>query len=429
MTNARSTTWPRRRRLLVLLLGSTCLVGGLLQTALLQDRLQCWRIRSLLSDWRLDEAFDLARRYAARRPACAECQFLLAKSARRVGNFSLAGQALQSAQRSGWDRQGIRFEQILAIAQSGQIDTVKRDLQLIFTSNLLPSDTAEVYEAMANGHLAAFDIPEFLKCVEFWLKWRPDAIQPRLMEAALLLRLGRRREAAGQYEALVKNAPDCLAARLGWGESLLALNLASEAAPELQICYDQKPTAKTSLALAKCLVQTGNADEAEAILSRVSESPDVELRSQILEELGRLHLNRNEATEAVRYLKVSTRIMPENSPAWHALSAAYSMLGESEKAADALTLSRETQQRCERLSSIILELVREPESTAHRLEAAEILFQQGMNKDAAAWLKTILTRDSQHQKANRMLASYYRDEGRQELAEKHARLGGAEPGR
>jgi tetratricopeptide (TPR) repeat protein len=425
MTEARLTMRSKKRRWSLLLL-ATCLIGGLLQTPLIQDRLQCWRIRSFLADSRLNDAFELAREYAARRPSCVECQFLLAKTARRMGDFSLAEQALRTAQRLGWDRRGIRFEQILAVAQSGQIDSVKRELHLIFASNLVPSDTAEVYEAMANGHLAAFNIPEFLKCVGFWLEWRPDATQPRLMKAALFSRLGNHAASADEYEALVQDRPDCLAARLGWGECLVALNLASKAAPELQICYEQEPTARTSLIFAKCLVQTGSADEAEAILLRCIETPDVELRSQIVEELGRLHLDRNEVAEAIKYLTVSTRITPESSSAWHALSAAYSMLGESEKAADALTLSRETQQRCQRLVDIVIELARKPESTSHRLEAAEILFQQGMKKDAAAWLKTILARNPHHQKANRMLAKYYRDSGQQELAEKHARLGGLE---
>jgi predicted Zn-dependent protease len=400
-----------------------CLVAVPIATWYFWNSIQCWRIRQLLADARVDEALLIADNLAADQPQCSECQFLLAKAARRSGNFSSAASALQKAEASGCDVEKLRFEQVLAIAQSGQIRRVEGDLQRIFASRLQASATEEVYEAMAYGHLAAFDVPEFLKCVQFWQDWRPEAITPRLMRAGLYSQLGNHSAAAAEFAAVVQDHPDSLPARRGWGESLLALNLTSDAAPLLQDCFDQQPSGEIAVSLAKCLVAMDAGDQAKAILLQYRDTPDILVRSRILEELGRWYLDRNEAQQAINELQQCIQIAPENSSAWHALSAAYSLQGLTEEAARALTVSQETQHRCQRLVSVVSELADKPDSTDLRLEAAEILFQQGMAQDAIAWLKTILQHDEQHPAANRLLAKHYRESGQLELAEEHLRLG------
>ncbi len=382
--------------------------------------ISCRQIRKMLAAGEIEPALELAEQVAAEKPNCAECQFLLAKSARRAGDFSKASAALQSARAANWPAQQIAFEQVLATAQSGQANLVEQELRRIFESDLQPAETEEVYEAIAYGHLAAFDTPEFLKCVDFWLEWCPQAVTPRQMKAVFYAKLGEHRNAADQFQSLVTDHPDFLPARKGLGDSLLALNLPTEAEKELRVCYERDPTAQNAVALAKCLVRTDRPDEARGLLEKFRDTEDRVTRAEILEELGRWLLDRNQVDEAFVCLQECIRIAPENFSAWHALSTAYSMTGEAEKASEALKRSQDSQRRVQRLFAVAGELTHAPLSTALRLEAAEIMFQQGLDQDAVAWLKTVLQIDANNPEANRRLAQYYLEAQDPEHAQNHS---------
>ncbi|MEJ7592317.1 MAG: tetratricopeptide repeat protein [Planctomycetaceae bacterium] len=323
-----------------------------------------------------------------------------------------------------WDPKEIQFEQVLLTAQAGRVRSVERELKQIFDSDLQHEQTEEVYEALAYGHLAAFDAPEFLQSLHYWLEWSPDAIPPRLMRAEFFTRIQKLTAAGDEYKALLKLHPDCLEARIGLGENLLALNLADDAAQHLRICYHRKPSDRIALLLAKALVQIDSAQEAQTLLLKYKDTPNVPVRVKILEELGRWHSDRDESEIALGYLQESVRLAPESTSAWHSLSVVYSMLGKSKEAANAQEVSHQTQQRCQRLFNAVTELSAKPESIELRMEAATVLFEQGMDKDAVAWLRTILALDLHHKEANRRLAKYYHDSGQRELELEHLKLGG-----
>ncbi len=399
------------------------IAGGLIWSMDLRTRIRCRQIYKLLAAGDIEPALALAEQAAVANPNCAECQFLLAKSARRAGNLSQAAVALQKARAAKWSPKEIAFEEILATAQSGQVRSVDRELRHIFESDLQADETEEVYEALASGHLAAFDAPEFLKCVSFWLEWRPQAVAPRQMKAEFYARLGEHRNAADQFQSLVTDHPNFLPARKGLGDSLLALNLPTEAEKELRVCYEQDPTAQNAVALAKCLVRTDQSGEAQSLLDRFKSTDDRVTRAEILEELGRWLLDRNQVDKAFACLQECIQIAPENFSAWHALSVVYSMRGEAEKASEALKRSQDTQQRVQRLLAIAGELTQTPESKALRLEAADIMFAQGMDHDAVAWLQTVLQLDAKNPEANQRLAQYYLKLGETEMAEKYRQLG------
>ena len=380
------------------------LVGLLIAWPFVSPFVECFRIRDLLARSEVIPAFELAKRLAGSQPDCAECQFLLAKSARRSADFSTAAAALERARAAGWDATEIQFEQVLAIAQSGQVRSVERELKQLFESDLQEAEIGEVYEALASGHLAAFDAPEFLKSLDFWIEWRPDAIQPRLQRAEFFSRIQKYSEAADEYRILLQMHPDCNEARVSLGECLLKLNLAKEAAEQLQMSYDKEPTDHTALLLAKCLIQIDRSQEAQALLFKFRDTPNLPVRSLILEELGRWHMERDEAAMALDYFKESVRLAPESSSAWHSLSIVYSMLGNSKESENAKEVSQQTQQRCQRLFNAVTALSAKPESIELRMEAARVLFEQGMEKDAVAWLRTILAIDLKHPEANQLLS-------------------------
>ena len=151
------------------------------------------------------------------------------------------------------------------------------------------------------------------------------------------------------------------------------------------------------------------------MLEKFENTADRVTRAEILEELGRWYLDRQEVDQAFQFLHECIKIAPENFSAWHALSTAYAMEGQSEKARDALERSLASQQRAQRLFVVANELSHDPTSIVLRLEASDIMFQQGMDQDGVSWLRTVLQIDEQNPEAIQRLADYYRRIGAQKL--------------
>jgi len=416
----------RKRRLLLLVLVLS-VAGGLIWFMDVPTRLVCRQIRQLLAAGEVQQALKLSEQLASRKPDCAQCQFLLAKSARRAGEFLKAEEALVKARDGNWNPSQILYEKILASAQSGQVRVVERELRQIFQGDLQPHETAEVYEALALGNLAAFDAPEFFRCIDFWLEWDPAAVKPRQMKAEFYLRLGDHQGAMEQFKEIVNDHPEFLPGRKGLADSLLALNLPAQAEKELRICYANQATAQHAVSLAKCLVRIDRSDEAKALLETHKDTEDRVTRAEILEELGRWFLDRQQVDQGIEYLQESVRIAPESSSGWHALSIAYSMKGQPQKASEAMKLSEESQLRTQRFFAVATELSNNPQSISLRLEAADIMFTQGLDLHAVAWLKTILQIDPQNPEANQRLAEYYLKSGNKELAQKHQQMINSQP--
>lgn len=381
----------------------------------------CWSIRSLLEASENETARNQALAAVEEFSDSGECHFLLAKSNRHLGRLNEATESLAFAESLGWDPEDIEFERVLTIAQSGRFREVDARLQQIFKRDLSSFETLETYEAMAWGRRAAFDIPEFRRCIEFWIDWAPNDPAPHLMLADLFLQLGDYASALKEYSEALKLQPGNLPALAGRGQCLLELNRAMEALFDLQKVFEQKQTAEAACTLAKCYVSLGQTDNARALLMGHLSAEDTEIRARIEEELGRVYLYENQGEEAVRYLKKAVSTAPESASAWHALSSAYGLEGNPDAAAEALQTSRDIRARSDRLGEIVQKLASESQSVDLRMEAVDILLQQGMKQDALAWLRTVLQQDPGHLLCHRMLASIYSDMGFDEQAEVHRR--------
>lgn len=413
---------PSRRRLL-----SFCLWGCVAALGLAYFSwcpVQCWRIRRLLERSQLEAASTLARNVAVAHRQCAECQYLDAKAARRLGDFRHAAQALERATSLHWNAADLTRERTLALVQTGRSAEFEGELKAIFATELDPAETEEVYEALAYGHLAAFDGPEFLQCLDFWLQWNPQAVKPRLMRAQFYQQLTNHFEASQHYAAIVQDHPDSRAARLGWAECLLQLNQPAAAEVQLRICFTEQREAKAAVMLAQSLIQIGQSAAAVELLREFQETPNPAERAEVLEELGRWCLDQSQMDEAVTHLEESVKLAPEVASAWHSLASAYSLQGQIAKSQHALSVSQETQLRLQRLGVLVVEINAHPQLLDLRIEAAQILFQQGMGRDAVAWLNTVLRRDPHHRQAHELLAEYYEQQGQTKLSQQHLQWGG-----
>lgn len=416
MVEETSQQQPSRRGLLYFCFG--CLI--LFLTAwFLYFPWRCRQVRSALARREFTNAVTLATRLVQSSPQAAEGHYLLAKAARRSGDFTEAAAELKRAEELAWNPIEIQRESILARVQSGQIETCKPQLKTIFASDLDHDETTEVYEALANGHLAAFDGPEFQQCLNYWIDWDPKAIQPRLMRAQFFERLANHTDAEKCYADIVQDHPDCREARLGQAACLIELNQPSAAIEPLKACLEQEREPRAAVLLAKSWIQTGEMAPAGRLLTEFADTANEAIRAEVLEQLGRWHLDQRQAPEAIQRLEAAVQLTPENGTAWHALAAAYSLSGNPEKAAQALKTSQDSLTRLQRLAELMVQINLNPQKLELRMEVAQILFEQKLDKDAVAWLNTILHQDLHHASANELLAQYYERIGNAPLARQH----------
>jgi|688.fasta_scaffold314638_2 tetratricopeptide (TPR) repeat protein len=370
------------------------------------DGVEYFRLTRAMADWSDEESDKLSAQLVALKPEKAEYQFLRAKVLRRIGRFSEANTALQIAEKLKWPLNDIGREKILSVAQSGGVRGVSREISLILNSNLPDAEAVEVYNAIANGHAAAYDIPEFMKCIDYWLKWQPEALRPKLLLADFLFRIGNHNGALQEYQKIVEKSEGSWDARFGLAKCQLTLNDPGNAEKNFEICYQQRPSGKTAVNLAKCYARLEKSDEALQMLKKYQDEEDRSTKAEILEELGRWHVERGLLDEARGYIDECLKVAPENFSAWHALSMIRSLQGDSDAAREALEHSQQLQKDASRLLELVSELADNPERDDFRLEAAQICFRNNRKSEALGWLNSILQRNPDHAEARETLKEY-----------------------
>jgi tetratricopeptide (TPR) repeat protein len=370
------------------------------------DSVDFYRLKQAMSDWNDGESDKLSAQLVTLNPDKAAYQFLRARVLRRMGRFSEATSALQIAEKLKWPLNDIGRERVLSVAQSGGVRTVSREISLILNSNLPDTEAVEVYNAIANGHAAAYDIPEFMKCIDYWLKWQPESVRPKLLLADFLFRIGNHNGALQEYQKIVEANEGSWDARFGLARCQLTLNDPGNAEKNFLICHQQRPSGKTAVNLAKCYARLEKSDEALQMLRKYEQEDDRSTRAEILEELGRWHVERSLLDEARGYIDECLKVAPENFSAWHALSMIHSLQGDSDAARKALEHSQQLQKDASRLLELVSELADNPERDDFRLEAAQICFRNNRKSEALGWLNSILQRNPDHAEARETLKDY-----------------------
>src|SRR5688500_13710617 len=93
-------------------------------------------------------------------PGDAEDLYLLGRTLRRLGELPQADRWLSEAERAGWDADEIRHQRKLALVQSGQFDRAQSYLQAMLQHGADDELAAEIYEAIAQGHLSSYRLAD-----------------------------------------------------------------------------------------------------------------------------------------------------------------------------------------------------------------------------------------------------------------------------
>jgi tetratricopeptide (TPR) repeat protein len=363
-------------------------------------------------------------RYLKDRPNSAETHLILARLDRRGDQYGEAIKHLDACQRLGGFAEEVELERALLALQNGDFDP---RLEQICRRHAVPGDPDEFFilEALSQGYSKTFHRSEALFCLNRMLELQPDNGYALRRRAWIYLTSHKYEEAEADYRrALEVDANDGVA-RLGLAQLLLDVRKDGPGAFEQfdRLWTGQKDSA-TTVGRARSLILLGRTDEARRLLDEwLSDNPD---DAAALTEQGKLALEERHLEAAESLLRRAVKRAPSDPRANHTLYLCLIQRGKTSEAEQCQARFKQFTEDAKRLEDLSQQMKKRPEDPDLRCQIAEIFLRQNEEAEGERWLLTTLQTHPDHGPSHRVLANYYRQRGRNDLAELHQRLAGAD---
>lgn len=362
-------------------------------------------------DW-----FQAAERLDA---ADATTQFYLARTFRRLARFEDMTRHLEHAARLGFSGRRIERERLLAVAQTGRVSEIERQLTTMLSD--AEDDGPEICAALVDGLNLSYDLELANVVLEGWIKENPRDPEPYRRRGELFFGKREWPEALAMLRKWVELAPDHVAARLRLGQCLMMMHDPIEAELQFRKCLKATPDNIAAwTGLASCLIMNGRTDEAQGALLRVMEQDPGNFEART--RLGELELSRGSAQEAIKWFKPLVENWPDDKGLCNLMAQALQETGEAEQAQvyrEKVERGNEALRRSVKLAD---EIRTNPTDVELRYELGTLLMRYESREEGVGWLQSLLRFDPHHAGAHRALADYYGKNGEEELANQHRRL-------
>jgi len=413
------------RRRVILVLGMAFVLAGAVPAW--RSWRAFWDLRQARRYIELGEpmaALPLLAKLAENAPHRADLQYRLGVAQRRAGNVNLALTFLGRARELGWSSEDVDRQELLVVVQTGQTQMAERLLEEAVQEDTPDEVAEEIYEALAVGYIIAYQLRDGERCLDYWIRWQPEAIPPRFLMAGILRRAELSQNAMRTYEEILAIEPEHRPAHMEYAKMLLQGNRIQDAFAHFKYCAEVDPRdPEARLGLAECYNRMGQSQESRAALESVlKDTEDQALLAVALVELGRLAIKEQDYEEAVEHLRRAVKIEPLDTTAHFTLGSALVKLDRTAEARVEFDRSKQLRAKFDRLNSIREVLVDAPANPDLRYEAGTILMDLGMKSQGMGWLRTVLLHDRRHRRTHEALAAYFEKEGNVEQAASHRQV-------
>jgi tetratricopeptide (TPR) repeat protein len=343
---------------------------------------------------------------------------LLARNARRVGDLRAFRRYLDAAREQGADPDLLHREQILSLAQVGQLREAEPELPTLLQS--AEGDEQEICRAFVQGYLLNLRLPDADRLLDSWERDYPQDHEPYLLR-------GYARESVSQYEAAeiayrqaLKRAPYRSDVTVRLAQMLLERRQIDEAYRILSEARERTPDfPPLELTWAQCLHQRGEFDAAREVLQRsLTANPDDAVAAGLL---GRIQLAEQQWDAAIQWLQVAARLQPRDTTIRYALGQALQAAGRRQEAQGHFDYVAEAAGPLDELEATLERILGEPENAELRYRAGSILLEYGSAEDGAKWLRSALQIEPQLSAAHAKLAQHHARRGESASAQYHLR--------
>lgn len=357
---------------------------------------------------------------------------LAAKIARSQGDADRLARELATARRWGVDRQALRREELLALAQAGELEDIEAELVQCLSE--AGAEGADISDAYANGLAMNARFDDALSVLEAWRKDFPSDPRPDYR----LGRLDEHRELyveaeASYRRALARNAR-FYPARYSLGRVLLHERRAEDAAEVFRACLNCPHPEAVQVELAIALKALGRADEARPLFKQVLAADPERLEASYLAldeqpegfkvaaEYGKLQADAGDFAAAEPWLARALAANPLDLMARYAFAVTLRGLGkrtEAEREFSRVAAGREAMGAAAALNTRIKSNPRDLEA---RYLLGKAILENESERTGLYWLRSIFTFDPEYAPAHELLADYFAAKPQSES--QNARLAG-----
>jgi len=376
-------------------------------------------IQSAVDREDLSLARELLQRFVVRHPRDAEGIYLLGTVARRQGDFITFRNCMELAKDCGWPRAAIDFQSKLLDIQTGKLDPSQQsDLlskgdQGVDNAVISDSVAAQIYQAIAYGHLSNYRLKEAWEASEFWLNWQPRSIAAHLLKADIYERIGDPANSMKELEQILTIDASHPATRAKLGRLLLENNQIDEALTKLgSLVEDKLTTPSIQIDYAEALLRSGNSAEAKKALQAAFQMGlGRQDRARASSTRGRIVMEEGKWEAAAADLLVAIEIAPDDSAAHFALSNTLSRLGQAELADQyrerGTFLLQSANENFRKIREILAQVLERPTDPALRTSVGKLMIDQGKVPEGLRWIETALKYDPNYAPALEIVRQYY----------------------
>lgn len=363
---------------------------------------------------------DRARNLAA---DSAETAVLEARAWRKLGDMQKVEESLDRARKRGLPRKRLQEQQVLALAQSGQMREAEPHLSQLLTST--EADPEEVSEAFALGFARNQKFSQSGKLLNLWMSDYPENAQPHFLKGKINAAMKNSVEAEADFRKALVLAPGRKDVVLELAEILRETNRPDDAIPRYEECLDDAELGvRARIGLAACLKSTGHADRALVLLQEAVAAAPENVKAR--KELGRIESENGDYEAAVRDLQAATGIAAFDDELRYLLAQALTLAGRPQEAAPHFQYVETARAALSEMNLINDALRANPGDVAALTRSGELLMLYADPNEAVLRLTAVLDLDPQNAKALELLANYYAERAKadprfKDLAEKYRR--------
>jgi tetratricopeptide (TPR) repeat protein len=351
-------------------------------------------------------------------PQDPEIHFLSAIAARRAGDQRSATSHLEEAGRYGWDPVAVRAEAALQAASAGApFSALEPALRPHVDST--SENTCDVLSVLVRGYLLQFRVAEADTLTGRWVVLAPEDPNAWETRADVLERLERLDAAREAYGRWVELDPTARKARLGLVRLLLEVRRPpSEITPHLEMLMGNTTNDPEVLRFQAAALQAqGRTAEAVDVLDRAVASPAP--GAVVLAQRAKLDLDRGKASDALPFAQKAVAADSSDVEARFTLFRCIQQVGTPAEAAAAEASWKKVRDDLARVRELGRKISSNPTDAALRSEMGELFLRNGRELDGLRWLESALSVHPDFARAHRVLADFYTQTNRPDLAREH----------
>ena len=387
------------------------------------------RARQSIADREPQVALEWLKWAATLNRSDAEAEFLRARACRKLGEFNQVREHLTRAFKLGYSLNSIEREQVLALAQAGQMRDAEPSLGGLLTDP--QGDAQEICEAFVHGFLLNRRYSEAFELLTPWIADYPRSPQPYYIRGHMQVMMQRYHPAVADFRKALALDPGHDATIFELADVLDQLHQPDEALTYYsQARKYPRFEMMAGVGESRSLKILGRSDEARTVIQQVlAKFPDEPLPHQAL---GQIELEAGNYEEALKHLDIAVVKLGYDIELRNARGAALRSLKRLKEANQEFDYVKAASRALNRAGDLRELVQTNPNDYKSRYEIGLLFLKYYQPQEGVIWLQSVFNFKPDHRGAHQALADYYASREKEDpkfhdLAEQHRKAAAAAP--